>query len=324
MGEILTYGLFILGFVLLIKGADYLVDGSSSIAKKFNISDFIVGMTIVSFGTSMPELIVNIMASYEGSSELAIGNVIGSNISNILLILGISAVICPLPLHRNTVLSEIPFSLTSALLVGFLANAALFDDRENLTISRGDGIVLLFFFALFLAYIFRMGKDSQSPLVESDHEVEIVPMPKAILMISGGIVGLFLGGKWVVEGAIKIAEVFGFSQTFIGLTVVAIGTSLPELVTSVIAATKKNTDIAVGNVIGSNILNLLWILGISSITMPLPFDITTNTDIVVLIFASSLLLLAMATGTKNAIDRWDGIAFVFIYISYIGFLVYRG
>ena len=324
MGDILTYFLFVVGFVLLIKGADYLVDGSSSIAKKFNISDFIVGMTIVSFGTSMPELIVNIMASLNGNSELAIGNIIGSNISNILLILGISAVICPLPLHRNTVLSEIPFSLTSALLVGFLANAALFDSRENLTISRPDGVILLFFFALFLAYIFRMGKESQSPLVEPDHEVMIMPMYRSLLMIGGGIFALFLGGKWVVDGAIKIADIFGFSETFIGLTVVAIGTSLPELVTSAIAATKKNTDIAVGNVIGSNILNLLWILGISSITMPLPFDITTNTDIVVLIFASSLLLLAMATGTKNAIDRWDGIAFVFIYIAYISFLVYRG
>lgn len=324
MGEIETYGFFILGFVFLIKGADYLVDGSSSIAKRFKISDFIVGMTIVSFGTSMPELIVNIMASLEGSSELAIGNVIGSNISNILLILGITAVICPLPLHRNTVLSEIPFSLTSALLVGFLANAALFDDRTNLTISRPDGIILLFFFALFLAYIFRMGKESSSALVEPDHEIVIMPMGKSVLLISVGIIGLFLGGKWVVEGAILIASNFGFSETFIGLTVVAIGTSLPELVTSAIAATKKNTDIAVGNVIGSNILNLLWILGVSSITMPLPFDITTNTDIVVLIFASSLLLLAMATGTKNAIDRWDGIAFVFIYIAYISFLVYRG
>ena len=324
MGETLTYGLFVLGFIFLIKGADYLVDGSSSLAKRFNISDFIVGMTIVSFGTSMPELIVNIMASMEGSSELAIGNVIGSNISNILLILGISAVICPLPLHKNTVLSEIPFSLTSALLVGFLANAALFDDRENLTISRPDGIILLFFFALFLAYIFRMGKESESPLVEPDHEIVIMPVSKSVLFISLGIVGLFLGGKWVVDGAIMIAKSFGFSETFIGLTVVAIGTSLPELVTSAIAATKNNTDIAVGNVIGSNILNLLWILGISSITMPLPFDITTNTDIVVLIFASSLLLLAMATGTKNAIDRWDGIAFVLIYIAYISFLVYRG
>jgi len=324
MGEILTYGLFALGFVFLIKGADFLVDGSSSIAKRFNISDFIVGMTIVSFGTSMPELIVNIMASLEGSSDLAIGNVIGSNISNILLILGISAVICPLPLHRNTVMSEIPFSLTSALLVGFLANAALFDDRENLTISRPDGIILLFFFALFLAYIFRMGKESESPLVEPDHEIVIMPVSKSVFLISLGIIGLFFGGKWVVEGAIMIAKNMGFSETFIGLTVVAIGTSLPELVTSAIAATKNNTDIAVGNVIGSNILNLLWILGISSITMPLPFNITTNTDIVVLIFASSLLLLAMATGTKNAIDRWDGITFVLIYIAYISFLVYRG
>jgi cation:H+ antiporter len=151
-----------------------------------------------------------------------------------------------------------------------------------------------------------------------------MPMSKSVILISVGIVGLFLGGKWVVDGAILIAKSFGFSETFIGLTVVAIGTSLPELVTSAMAAMRKNTDIAVGNVIGSNILNLLWILGISSITMPLPFDITTNTDLVVLIFASSLLLLAMATGTKNAIDRWDGIAFVFIYVTYIGFLVYRG
>lgn len=320
----LTYFLFVLGFPALIKGADLLVAGASSLAKRFNISDFIIGLTIVSFGTSMPELIVNIFASLDGNADIAVGNIIGSNISNILLILGIASIICPLPIQRNTILSEIPFSLTATLLVAYLANAALFGGTELLSISRWDGAILLLFFALFMAYIFKIAKENKEQEAASIEKVEIMLLPKSVLYIGIGIFGLFLGGKWVVDGAVAMAEYFGMSQTFIGLTIVAIGTSLPELVTSAMAAFRGNTDIAVGNVVGSNIFNLLWILGVSAVIKPLQFSLVNNTDIVVLIAASALLIMSMATGKRNAIDRVNGFVYVALYVAYLVYLIYRG
>lgn len=319
----LIYILFIVGFVLLIKGADILVTGASSIAKKYNISDMVVGLTIVSFGTSLPELIINILSSMQGQSGLAIGNVFGSNVANLLLILGVTAIICPLPIKRNTILTEMPFSLIATLLVGFLANATIFDNRTELYISRTDGGILLVFFIMFMAYIYNVAKTNKDEVIPED-DTPTMPIFKAILFIVLGMAGLFLGGKWVVDGAVKIAQIFGWSESFIGLTVVAIGTSLPELVTSAMAAYRRNIDIAVGNVVGSNIFNLLWILGISALINPLPFDTLNNTDIVMMIFASTLLIIAMPIGKKNAIDRWNGILFLLIYVGYIYFLVQRG
>ena len=246
----LVYILFAIGFVLLIKGADWLVAGSASVAKKYNVSDLVIGLTIVSIGTSMPELIVNVIASMSGSSEIAIGNVVGSNIANILLILGIAAFIYPLTIKESTILSEIPYSIIAVLLVAFLANAPVFNPNYNLIISQLDGLVLMLFFGLFILYIVKLAKEGRADVVE-DAPSEVLPMGKSILFISLGIIVLFLGGKWVVDGAIAIAEQFGLSQNLIGLTIVAVGTSLPELVTSAVAAMKKNTDIAVANVIGS-------------------------------------------------------------------------
>lgn len=321
----LLYILFVIGFFLLIKGADVLVKGSTSIAKRFGLSDMVVGLTIISFGTSLPELIINIMSSLQGQSELAIGNVFGSNVANLLLILGVTAIICPLPISRSTILNEIPFSLIATLLVGFLANATLLDNREDLYISRLDGGILLFFFGLFMVYIYNIAKtnkDEVIPHVEGD--APPMTIGKSVLLILLGIAGLFLGGKWVVDGAVHIAQSFGLSESFIGLTVVAIGTSLPELVTSAMAAFRRNIDIAVGNVVGSNIFNLVWILGISALINPLPFDVVSNSDIVMMIFASTLLILAMPIGKRNAIDRWNGTFFLLVYISYITFLVMRG
>ena len=321
----LLYILFVVGFFLLIKGADILVAGSSSIAKRFGLSDMVVGLTIVSFGTSLPELIINIMSSAQGQSELAIGNVFGSNVANLLLILGVTAIICPLPIKRTTVLTEIPFSLIATLLVGFLANATLLNNHDELYISRLDGGVLLFFFVLFLAYIYNIAKTNKDEVIpQVDNEEIHMPMRKAVIYILLGIVGLFLGGKWVVDGAVFIAKSFGLSESFIGLTIVAIGTSLPELVTSALAAYRRNIDIAVGNVVGSNIFNLLWILGISAVIHPLPFDVVSNSDIVMMIFASTLLILSMPIGRRNTIDRWNGIFLLLVYISYIVFLVMRG
>jgi len=322
----LAYILFIPGFIILIKGADLLVDGAVSIAKSLNISDFIVGLTIVSIGTSMPELFVNISASAAGNSEIAIGNILGSNIANILLILGITAIICPLPVRQSTILSEIPFSLAAAILVGYLANASLFDQSsaEFMTITRGDGVILLLFFGLFMAYIYKLSKTNDEVLGEEQSELQKMPLGKSILYLTAGILGLYFGGNWVVDGAVEFARYAGMSETFIGLTIISVGTSLPELVTSVRAAMRKNTDIAVGNVVGSNIFNILWIIGISSLIRPLPFAVISNIDILVVIGASTALLFTMATGKKNIIDRWEGGVFVALYAAYIVYLVMRG
>lgn len=323
----LTYILFVIGFIILIKGADLLVEGASSIGRRFRISDIVIGLTIVSFGTSLPELFVNLFASFSGSSQLALGNIFGSNIANILLILGIAAVICPLPITRNTYFSEIPFSLVATLLVGFLANATLFEGFGStqptvLFLSRFDGFVLLFFFSLFMGYIYIVARQKKSI-----HELEVVieaPIKKSILLIVIGMFGLFFGGVWVVDGAIQIAHEFGISESLIGLTIVAIGTSLPELVTSVIAALRKNTDIAVGNAIGSNIFNLLWILGLSAVIKPLEFSVINNVDVMMIIFASTLLIIAVIIGRKPIISRWEGGYFIAAYVLYMIFLIYRG
>jgi len=321
---ILVYPLFALGFFFLIKGADYLVSGASSIAKYYNTSDIVVGLTVVSFGTSAPELIVNILASFRGSTDIAIGNVFGSNIANILLILGVSAVIYPLAVQRNTLIAEIPYSIVAVTLVGFLANSRFFSfERETPELSRIDGIVLLLFFVIFMVYIFWLTKQGEKEL-EVEDKIMSMPMWKAILFVIVGIFGLFLGGTWVVDGAIEIAKFFGMSESLIGLTVVAVGTSLPELVTSAMAAYRKNSDIAIGNVVGSNIFNIFWILGLSAIINPLPFSIINNFDALVIMLSSILLLLAIISNKKMLVNRLHGVLFLAFYIAYTYYLIVRG
>ncbi|HAY87840.1 MAG TPA: sodium:proton exchanger [Bacteroidetes bacterium] len=320
----IVYILFIIGFILLIKGADWLVAGSASIAKKYNVSDLVIGLTIVSMGTSMPELIVNILASTSGASEIAIGNVIGSNIANVLLILGVAAIIFPLTIKESTVFSEIPYSIIALLLVAFAANAPIFNPDYELLISRLDGFIFLFFFGLFMVYIVKLAREGRADMVE-DAPDEILPMGKSILFVLLGMAGLFLGGKWVVDGAVQIAKTFELSENMIGLTVVAIGTSLPELVTSAMAAYKKNTDIAVANVIGSNIFNLLWVLGVSAVISPMTYLTAINADIVVLIVATFLIIFSLMTGrAKNQIGKPTGILFLAAYVGYLVFVVMRG
>ncbi|HNP18318.1 MAG TPA: calcium/sodium antiporter [Fulvivirga sp.] len=318
----LIYILFVIGFVFLIKGADLLVDGATSIGKKLNISSIIIGLTIVSFGTSLPELLVNLIASYENKPDIGVGNVLGSNIANILLILGISALINPLPITKNTYFIEVPFSLTATLLVGFLANASLFHKSTDLAISRSDGLILLFFFFLFMGYVYIVSKQKKSEFSNEDYKE--MPYAKSIGLILIGCVGLYFGGRWVVDGAISIARTFGMSETFIGLTIIAIGTSLPELVTSAVAAFKKDTDIAVGNVVGSNIFNLLWILGLSATIKEIPYDAISNSDIFMIIASSTALILAVVIGKRPIISRWEGLFFLIAYVWYIIFLIQRG
>ena len=321
----MIYVFFVIGFIILIKGADLLVDGASSIGKRLNLPSIVIGLTIVSFGTSLPELLVNLVASFGGNSELAIGNVLGSNVANILLILGITAMIKPLPLNKNTYFSEIPFSLIATLLVGFLANATVFNEADpaaGLLLSRYDGFVLLFFFVMFLGYVYVVAKQNKEDIGETN--ITVMSTRKSVIQILIGMVGLFFGGQWVVEGAIDLAGIFGMSESFIGLTVVAIGTSLPELVTSIIAVRRNNIDIAVGNAIGSNIFNLLWILGISATIKPLSFGVVSNSDIFMIIIASTMLIMSVIIGKRAVISRWEGLWFFLAYIAYMVFLVLRG
>lgn len=314
----LTYILFIIGFVILIKGANLLVDGAASIANKLKISSIVIGLTIVAFGTSAPEFIVNIFASVQGNTEIAIGNILGSNIANILLILGISAIIYPLATQKNTVWKEIPLSLLAAILLGVLVNDTLIDGGTFSGLTRIDGIVLLSFFLIFLYYTFGIAKVSGE---NSDLEIKQLSNLKSTIYIVGGLLGLIIGGKWIVDGAIKIAELFNVSQSLIGLTVVAIGTSLPELATSAVAAYKRQTDIAIGNIVGSNIFNIFWILGASALIRPLPFSRNSDLDIMITILASLILFIIMFVGKKHTIERWQGILMIFIYIGYVAFLI---
>jgi len=316
----LTYILFVFGFVVLIKGADLLVDGSVSIAFKLKISTIVTGLTIVAFGTSSPEFIVNIFASAEGNTGIAIGNILGSNIANILLILGVSSIIYPLVTKKNTVWKEIPLSLLAVVIIGVLVNDAFFDGSTFSALTRIDGIVLLTFFIIFLYYTYSISKVRRET---ADLHIKELSYLKSSIYIIAGLIGLVLGGKWIVDGAVKIAELFNVSQKLIGLTIVAVGTSLPELATSVVAAYKKHIDIAIGNVVGSNIFNIFWVMGFSSLIRPLPFSRDCIIDILMVIFSTIILFVIMFVGKKRTIEKWQGILMVLIYIGYIVFSIYN-
>ncbi len=317
----MLYILFVLGFIILIKGADLLVSGSSAIAKKFNIPDLVIGLTIVAFGTSAPELFVNVSASLKGNTDIAVGNIIGSNIANILLILGVSAMIYPLTVKSTTVWKEIPFSLLAALVTGILANDIILDGRTISEISRGDGLILLAFFLIFLYYIFSISKNSDAPALEN---LKSMTSLKSGVFIAVGLGMLILGGTWIINGAREIAGNFGVSEYLIGLTVVSVGTSLPELATSAVAAYKKNTDIAIGNVVGSNIFNVFWILGVSATINPLPFEQSGNFDLMTAVLASVLLMASLFIGKRHILEKWQGAIFLMFYVAYIGYIVLRG
>lgn len=319
----MTYVLLILGFVFLIKGADMLVDGASSLAKKFHVSNLVIGLTVVAFGTSAPELFVNLFASFKGTTDIAIGNIVGSNIANMLLILGVAAAIYPLKVGKGTVWKEIPFSLLAAVLVLVMANDAIVDGLMFNALTRSDGIVLISFFIIFLYYTFGIAKE-QGTGDDAQPSPKLYSSWATAGLIIVGLVGLIIGGQWIVDGATAIAASFGLSDALIGLTVVAIGTSLPELATSAVAAYKKNTDIAVGNVVGSNIFNVFWILGLSSSINPLPFAPALTFDLWIAVIAAALLFCLMFIGKRYSMERWQGIVCILVYIGYIAVIVTRG
>ncbi len=313
--------ILVVGLGLLWKGADATVNSALAVARRLNISEIAIGLTLVSVGTSLPELVVNVVASFRGNADLAIANVLGSNIANILLILGVAAFICALPIRDTTLYYEIPFSMTAALLVGFLANAHILTQESTLSLSRLDGAILLGFFGLFGAYIYRAWGAEQAGVPE---EAPPRSLLKPLAGFALGCAGLALGGHRVVEGAVDIGAALGVSESLMGLTVVAVGTSLPELVTSVIAARRGQADIAVGNIVGSNIFNLLWVLGVSTLIRPLPFDVVSNVDLVAILAATALLLFAVASGKPSAINRREGGTFLLAYACYIAFVIQRG
>ena len=309
-----------IGLALLIKGADLLVSGAVSIARRLQVSDLVIGLTVVAFGTSTPELFVSLLAAARGTTDIAVGNILGSNIANILLILGICALIHPLTVTKGTVWKEIPFSLLAVMVLGISVNDPLLDKASTAVISRSDGLVLLSFFAIFLYYSFAVA--AEVPGLDSHVPAKQHRLPVSLLLTAAGLGGLALGGRWIVEGAASVAIRLGMSEAVVGLTIVAVGTSLPELATSAVAVRKGNVEIAIGNVVGSNIFNIFLVLGISAAVKPLPFPIGGNLDIIVVVIASLLLFLFMFTGLRRSLDRWEGSIFVFIYAVYISWRVW--
>lgn len=313
--------LFLLGFVLVVKGADLLIDGSVYIAEKLNVSEMAIGLTIVAFGTSLPELFVNISASFQSASDLAIGNVLGSNIANVLLVLGVAAIICPIPVRKVSLTTDIPFSLFAVFLMVFLANTAFFSGGNGMSLSKTEGIIMLLFFGFYMLYVILNAKKWTHVY---DKGIKQLGTAVSSLYIILGIIGLYLGGEWIVNGAVYISHILDLSESFIGLSAVAVGTTVPELATAVTAAKKGSLDIAVGNVIGSNVFNLLWVLPVSALINPIMYDAGYNIDVLIIVVSGILLLLFAFIGHKKVIGRGGGIIFLLFYLCYLVYIYIRG
>lgn len=308
--------LLIIGFVMLIKGADWFVDGAAGIADKLHIPQLIIGLTIVAMGTSAPEAAISISASVQGSADIAVGNILGSNILNILIILGITSVITPLAVQKSTVKYEIPFVIIISVIFGSIG---LFDN----SIGFIDGILLWVLFIAYIAYLFIMTKKGKIQADESDDEDNGKKPKKVWQLILFGIIGIALvvfGSNITVNAATEIATMFGMSERFIGLTIVALGTSLPELVTSITAALKKNADIAIGNIVGSNIFNILFVIGTSAMITPVAYQNQFLVDSIFCV-ATAMLLLLLVLNKDKKLKRWGGILMLICYAGYFVYLI---
>ncbi len=315
------------GLLLILLGANGLTDGAASVAKRFRIPSIVIGLTIVAFGTSAPELTVSISSALKGSADIAIGNVVGSNIFNTLMIVGCTALFAPIVITRNTLKREIPLCILSSVALLICANDVFLDGSEENMLGIADGLLLLCFFAIFLSYTFAIAKrdgdttnPEKEPLQEED-EIRLLPVWKSALYILGGLAGLIIGGNFFVDGAGGIARGLGVSESVIGLTLVAGGTSLPELATSIVAALKKNPEIAIGNAIGSNLFNIFFVLGSSASITPMRLTGITNLDLWVLVGAGILLWLFGLFFGKRTITRIEGSILMLCYAAYMAVLI---
>ena len=312
--------LIILGIVLVLKGADWLTEGAASLARRFNVPEIVIGLTIVAAGTSAPELFVSVASALQNTPDLAVGNVVGSNIMNTLLIVGVTAVVAPMTISRATVAKDIPFSAVASLLLIVLCldTFASIDIAGNM-ISRIDGFIMLAGFALFMVYTFSVAKSS--PSADDARDKAVTPVWKSLLFIAIGLACLVVGSDVFVSSASSVAEQLGVSQSVIGLTIVAGGTSLPELATSVVAARKGQSAIAIGNVIGSNVFNILLILGVTSVICPMQIGGITIVDMGVMLL--SVLLVWLFSFTRYTVEKWEGVVLTLIYVAYTGWLLYN-
>jgi cation:H+ antiporter len=320
--------MFLLGIFILIKSSDILVEGASSIASKFNVSPLVIGLTIVAFGTSAPELVVSVSSALSGSTDIAFGNVVGSSIFNILVILGISAIIYPINIHKGTAWKEIPFSLLGAVITFLLAASVWINGKQNLdlnstanfsTLGASEGLLLLSIFAVFMYYIFGISKNQGQ--AEAVKQMSTV---KSSLYLLLGIAGLSISAKYLVtDAAVEIARIFNVSEALIGLTLVSIGTGLPELATSVSAALKKNTDIAIGNIIGSNIFNVLLILGSTLVIKPIAVSGENIADLIILIFTTLILFVLTFSFQRYNLYKKEGYVMLALYFAYFSYIILR-
>lgn len=320
-----VFGNFLLiavGFVLLIKGADFLVNGASSLAKRFNVSDIAIGLTVVAMGTSAPELVVNIISGSKELDGIIFGNIIGSNIFNVFLILGISAVIYPLTVQKNALWKEVPYSFFVSVMFFVLVNDVMFRGAEQNELTFVDGWVLIALFLIFLIYIFMNLK--RNPEEADGEDIIMYGSLKTTVMIILGVAGLIFGGQMIVENSVVIATAWGMSEKLIGLTILAAGTSLPELATSAVAAFQKKSDLAVGNIVGSNIFNLLLVIGATALTSgTLTFDTALNIDIYFMLVGTLLLFLFMFTLNKFKLDRAEGFVYLLCFAAYLYYIIGR-
>ena len=313
---ILNILLLIIGLALVVGGANFLTDGAASIAKRFRLSDLVIGLTVLAFGTSAPELTVSLMTALKGSADIAIGNVIGSNIFNILAIVGITALIMPLTMSNSTIRIEIPLTILSSAVLFFMANDRLFDMAGENVITRTEGFVLLAFFLIFLFYTFNMSKGEESP-----GQVRQFALPLSIIMVIGGLVALVFGGDLFVDNAAMLAGRMGVSESVVAITIVAGGTSLPELVTTLVAAIKKRPGMAIGNIVGSNLFNILLILGVSSSISPIRIQGITVVDYGIFILSAILLYVFGLFFGDKTIKRFEGSILLSLFICYTVYLV---
>lgn len=313
---ILNILLLIIGLALVVGGANFLTDGAASIAKRFRLSDLVIGLTVLAFGTSAPELTVSLMAALKGSADIAIGNVIGSNIFNILAIVGITALIMPLTMSNSTIRIEIPLTILSSAVLFFMANDRLFDMAGENVITRTEGFVLLAFFLIFLFYTFNMSKGEESP-----GQVRQFALPLSIIMVIGGLVALVFGGDLFVDNAAMLAGRMGVSESVVAITIVAGGTSLPEVVTTLVAAIKKRPGMAIGNIVGSNLFNILLILGVSSSISPIRIQGITVVDYGIFILSAILLYVFGLFFGDKTIKRFEGSILLSLFICYTVYLL---